>query len=567
VIWCLAASAAEWEEANAAFGFPRTAEWTNEVELADVDGDGHVDLLFANGAGYSTPERAEASRLFVHPDPAGPLVEAPRTLLGDPGHARSVKARDFDGDGFVDVFLAMTYQEPARLLLGDGAGGLVASTSIPTDLHDLGDAEPADVDLDGDLDLVLADWGADDALSNGGGPVVLWRNDGGGVFTDVTATAMPPLRVGMSWDLEVADVDQDRDLDVLVSCKVCTGSVLLVNDGTGTFTDASTQLPQAGNNYDFELMDLDGDDDLDVVTINDGPRLRESVWLNDGAGTFVDATATWLPDSENSGLDDNVSCFVDADGDGDADWLIGSLSDPDRVLFQDGGVFRLETDVLDGPRTFGTLAMALADLDEDGRIDLVTAQGEVLTPEHVWRGVDVPVDAHAPVVTRVALEADVVRARIHDRKTPVAAHDFVAVVRTQLGDTPLFHHGGMEFSAALPAGARSWQVCATDRQGNEACSVAEPLVVDSGTPPAEHTGQHTGEVTEVPEHTGLDHTGALPTSTADEVREPKAGGCGCDQVPGRPWAALALAGLLVVRRGSRTSRGAAPRAGEGRGRA
>lgn len=85
VIWALTAAAAEWEEANSAFGFPRTGEWTNEVELADVDGDGHVDLLFANGAGYSTPGRAEASRLFVHPDPAGPLVEAPRTLLGDPG--------------------------------------------------------------------------------------------------------------------------------------------------------------------------------------------------------------------------------------------------------------------------------------------------------------------------------------------------------------------------------------------------------------------------------------------------------------------------------------------------
>lgn len=272
--------------------------------------------------------------------------------------------------------------------------------------------EPADVHLDGDLDLVLADWGPGDALTNGGGPVLLWRNDGGGVFTDVTSTAMPALRVGMSWDLEVADVDQDRDLDVLVSCKVCTGSVLLVNDGLGTFTDASTQLPQAGNNYDFELMDLDGDDDLDAVTINDGPRLRESVWLNDGAGTFVDATATWLPDSENRGLDDNVSCFVDADGDGDADWLIGSLSDPDRVLFQDGGVFRLETDVLGrsanvrdpghgarGPRR------RRADRPRDGA-------GRGAHPRtRVARGGCAGLDAQAPVVTRVALEADVVRAR------------------------------------------------------------------------------------------------------------------------------------------------------------
>ena len=45
---------------------PETAEWTNYVELADVDGDGRVDLLFANGGNYSEPGEPEPNRVFLN---------------------------------------------------------------------------------------------------------------------------------------------------------------------------------------------------------------------------------------------------------------------------------------------------------------------------------------------------------------------------------------------------------------------------------------------------------------------------------------------------------------------
>ena len=86
---------------------------------------------------------------------------------------------------------------------------------------------------------------------------------------------MPDVRVRFSWDLELADVDNDYDLDVLVSCKRCAGSYLFRNDGAGTFTDDPRGLPQYTNNYEFEPMDLDGDGFLDLVTINDGEIVGE----------------------------------------------------------------------------------------------------------------------------------------------------------------------------------------------------------------------------------------------------------------------------------------------------
>ena len=54
-----------WEDVTARV-FLETAEWTNYVELADVDGDGRVDLLFANGGNYSEPGEPEPNRVFLN---------------------------------------------------------------------------------------------------------------------------------------------------------------------------------------------------------------------------------------------------------------------------------------------------------------------------------------------------------------------------------------------------------------------------------------------------------------------------------------------------------------------
>ena len=54
-----------WVDATDRF-LPKTAEWTNRVELADVDGDGRVDLLFANGGNYSEPGEPELNRVFLN---------------------------------------------------------------------------------------------------------------------------------------------------------------------------------------------------------------------------------------------------------------------------------------------------------------------------------------------------------------------------------------------------------------------------------------------------------------------------------------------------------------------
>lgn len=479
-----------WTDATAAT-IGDTGYWTNKVEIADINGDGRPDLLFANGGDYSTPGKPEPNQVFVNNGPGRKFTERTTEVFGPtPDIARVIKARDLNRDGITDIVVGTTYQTQSRLYLGTGGDAFreVTSTHLPQEPLSVGDLEIGDVDDDGDLDVTVADWGPGNNMSNAGGRTRLWLNDGQAHFTDATPARMPDVLVRFSWELELADVDNDRDLDALVSCKRCGGSLLFRNDGKGTFTDDSRAMPQYTNNYEFELMDLDGDGFLDVVTINDGEILneqganrREHVFRNDGKGRFRDATSAWWPAEHNIGEDDNMVAFLDYDSDGDADFVIGSLSGPDRLLVNDGkGRLSLRRDVFDGPETPGTLGLALADLDGDGRMDVVQAQGEnpKATSERVHLGTGLAPDTAPPVVTILTATpgTDRVYARVHDRKSPLLAGELrtvTAIVRTAGGsqELPMEWYGEFLWRARVPAGTplSSIQVCATDASGNRAC--------------------------------------------------------------------------------------------------
>lgn len=478
----------------------QTKYWTNKVEIADLNGDGRPDLLFANGGDYSTPGTPEPNQVFFNTGGPGlKFQEVTTQVLGDtPDLARVIKARDLNADGFVDIIVGTTYQTQSRLFLGSGQGRFaeVTRTHLPAQLLSVGDLEPGDVDGDGDLDLVLADWGPGNNMTNDGGRTRLWLNDGAGRFTDATATRMPDLRIRFSWDLELADLDNDADLDLLVSCKRCPGSHLFRNDGAGTFTDDPRGLPQYTNNYEFEPMDLDGDGWLDVVTMNDGEIVggnssdrREHVFRNDGKGRLRDVTEAWWPPVANVGEDDNMVAFLDYDSDGDADFVVGSLSGPDRLLINDGrGQLSVRLDVFDGEPTPGTLGIALADLDGDARMDVVQGQGEhpKAVDERVFLGRGLAPDTAAPSITMVGAREigtrRVVHARVHDRKSPSLATEWKSVTvewASAAGkrEAPMRWYGENLWRAEWPANvdrAASYRVCAADAAGNTACSTRHP---------------------------------------------------------------------------------------------
>ncbi len=466
-------------------------EWTNKVELADVDSDGRIDILFANGGDYDKAGTAVPSRVFQNAGPGARWPEITTKVFGDAlFFARVIKVADVDLDGHADVFVGTTFQTQSRLFRGLGKGAFVDATTthLPQGPLSVGDVEFGDVDGDGDLDLVLADWGPGSPMQNEGARPRLWTWDGTR-FVDATEGRIPDWKVKFCWELEWIDVDQDFDLDLLVSSKRSPGSFLAHNDGTGKFTDASAKLPQFTNNYEFEAMDVDGDAVLDVVTINDGAgerRFTEHLFLGDGKGGFRDATKECWPDADNPRFDDNMIAFLDFDNDGDADFLIGSLDGPDRLLVNDGkGRFQAGAPVFAGDPTRGTLGIALADLDGDRRLDVVHAQGEVATAsaDKVFFGKSLAPDTRAPwlgepeIVVGKAGAASVLRVRVHDRKGPAMPQEGQRVfVQVTQGETtvevPAQWYGEHLWRAAfvLQPGAARIVLVAIDAAGNRATS-------------------------------------------------------------------------------------------------
>jgi hypothetical protein len=465
-----------------------TADWSNKVELADINEDGAVDLLFANGGDYDTPGSPVASTVFTN-DGDGTFTDATASVMGDlVALTRVIKAADLDADGHLDLIMGTTFQTQSQLLLGRGEGTFsnVTRDHLPQVELSVGDLEVGDVDADGDLDIVLAHWGDGNPFDSRG-KMQLWLNDGSAHFTDATDRVADAL-VGFSWELELIDVDNDWDLDAAISCKVCTGSFLLENDGTGVFTDVTDgRLPAYGNNYEFTPVDLDRDGYLDLVTINDGPETghgaSEHVFRNDGAGTFEDVTEDWWPEATNSGYDDNMAVALDVDSDGDADFFVASLDGPDRLLLNDGSgrLTAVVAPLYAAAPSRGTLGWAVADLNGDDRPDLVESQGEnpAAEAEQVYLATDaVPPDTAPPIIA-TDLGDDpaghkTVRARIHDNRTPNMPHDWRSVVVQWDGGepVPMIWYGENLFRAEiqLPAGATNVRVCAVDGAGNETCA-------------------------------------------------------------------------------------------------
>jgi len=302
--------------------------------LADINGDGNLDLLVAN-----TGDSNLAIRLG---NGSGGFSGGTQATAANAG---LIKTADIDADGDLDV-LTVIFGNLVSVFRNNGSGTLTAAGSVAVGNSPLG-LTLADVDGDGDLDLLTANRSA--------GTVSLRLNDGNGSFAGGTE-----LPVGsFPSDVTAADLNHDGALDLLVANTADDNVSVLVNNGAGSFTARPT-VAVGDAPRTVVVGDVDGDGDVDFLTPN-AVGHTISVCLNDGLGAFSVVAALPAP-----GTGPTLLALGDADGDGDLDLL----SNESTVALRRNngyGSFAAATPVA----SMMAAGLAWGDLDNDGDLDFV----------------------------------------------------------------------------------------------------------------------------------------------------------------------------------------------------
>lgn len=295
--------------------------WSVPAAFVDVDRDGWLDLYVGHYLHYAVESNVGCFSQSGQPDYCAP-------------HAYRA--------------------QPSRLYRNNRDGtfsDVTAAAGMATDFGPALGVATADFDGDGWIDIYVA---------NDGLPNSLWINGRNGTFTNTAllagAAVSPEGLAKASMGVDAGDFDNDGDEDLFIGELRGQGADLYVNDGTGTFTDQSASaglklktLPYTG--FGAGWLDIDNDGLLDLAVVNGAVthtaealarnerfalQQRNQLFLNLGGGRFDEVTARG---GEAFRLEEisRGAAFGDLDNDGDTDVAIGQDGGPVRVLLNAAG--------------------------------------------------------------------------------------------------------------------------------------------------------------------------------------------------------------------------------------
>lgn len=395
--------------------------------LLDYDGDGDLDVFLVQG-GLLHPGQHLEDALVMAPRHSWPghrlfrnaLVPSGRLAFTDVteearlaggGYGMGAAVGDLDQDGAPD--LVITRYGPDLVYFNQGDGTFAEPRAL-TDTHPWStSAALVDYDLDGDLDLFVIKYvdfrvAANRRCSTSSGerdycgpqvfrslPDTLWRNDGDGVFTDVSGESGIGAAAGAGLGVTVADFDGDGRPDLYVA-NDREANHLWINLGGGRFEERGL-LSGSAYNMDGRAeasmgvtagdLDNDGDEDLFMTHLS---TETNTLYVNDGTGSFFDNTGRFGLAANSLPYTGFGARWADLDNDGLLDLFVANgavMRELDQAgsspfpyaqrnqLFRNLGNHRFEQIA---PATEPVLALeevsrgaAFGDLDNDGDLDIL----------------------------------------------------------------------------------------------------------------------------------------------------------------------------------------------------
>ncbi len=286
--------------------FSPVSSWTNrfpvdtrDVLLADIDGDGYLDLIFGN---YDQSNH-------VYLNSGGTLASDPAWLSTETDFTVCLAAGDVNQDGRSDLVVG-NLGGSDRLYLNDG-GVLPGQASWSSGAaNDTRAVVLGDVDGDGYLDLACGNVGQSNLL-------YLYQPQAGGFTPQPVWQSRPGWHEYDTWCVALGDVDGDGNLDLVCGNDGQPNTLYLGGHGSYFTQDPSWYSSAASPTRSLLLRDVDGDGDLDLLCGNHGEAT--SLYLNENSR--LSEAPVWY-----SGAVAPTTCLAggDIDRDGDFDLVVGN---------------------------------------------------------------------------------------------------------------------------------------------------------------------------------------------------------------------------------------------------